>query len=217
MNMNKKEHVTEPEVEEVNNTSGMTWKVRISLALALTAIAYTGFFYGMVAINGFFLHNQLKFHPVVTFNYPITIEPRQSGLISPEPLVIEASASASLDVIEETETTPEELGVKNVITGEASYYSVAGCIGCHPELIMANGDKLDDNELTLALPVDVVRQYRLMNQLIRVENAKNGQSVVAKVTDTGGFDKLGRVADLSVATKEALYCQDLCQVNIYLP
>lgn len=100
-----------------------------------------------------------------------------------------------------------------LLSGEASYYSRSGCVGCSENMVMANGEPLDDNNLTVALP----RRYFLLlvNEMVRVKNVVSGLSVQAKVTDSGGFDSLGRVADLSLATKSVLGCSDLCQVEIY--
>ena len=99
------------------------------------------------------------------------------------------------------------------LSGEASYYSENGCIGCSATLTMANGERLDDDNFTVALPLNYLNLLR--NQFVKVKNLANNQVVEAKVTDTGGFDKLGRVADLSLATKNAIGCAGLCQVLIY--
>lgn len=98
--------------------------------------------------------------------------------------------------------------------GIASYYSEAGCLGCNPALIMANGQRLDDRRRTLAMTPSTVRKYKLLNKRVIVWNRKREASVVATVTDTGGFTRYGRIADLSVATKLAIGCSDLCSVEI---
>lgn len=96
--------------------------------------------------------------------------------------------------------------------GIASYYSRAGCLGCSKNLLMANGEPLDDSRLTLAL---IPSEYHLhKNHFVDVTNMVNGHSVKAKVTDSGGFGKLGRIADLSLATKNLLGCSNLCKVKI---
>lgn len=100
--------------------------------------------------------------------------------------------------------------------GNASYYSRAGCLGCSPNLIMANGEPLDDTKHTVALPPHIVRKYKLLNQYIGIINLRNYKSVIAKVTDTGGFGKYNRIADLSVATKEAIGCGGICRIYIVL-
>lgn len=98
--------------------------------------------------------------------------------------------------------------------GEASYYSRSGCLGCSKNMIMANGEPLDDAKLTIAMPTGVVRKYKLLNTRVSVRNIRTGDRVSAKVTDTGGFAKYGRVADLSVAVKRAIRCGDLCNVEV---
>lgn len=99
-----------------------------------------------------------------------------------------------------------------LLIGIASYYSVAGCIGCSPTLTMANGERLSDTALTVALAPANFRTYK--NQMVKIKNTKNGKFVYAKVTDSGGFAKYGRVADLSLATKLAIECSSLCKVEI---
>lgn len=98
--------------------------------------------------------------------------------------------------------------------GEASYYWTGGCLGCSENQTMANGEPLDDTKLTMALPPEEVRKHKLLNDEFTVTNKANGKSVTVRVTDTGGFAKYNRVADLSKATKEAIGCQSLCQVKI---
>ena len=99
-----------------------------------------------------------------------------------------------------------------LLVGIASYYSVAGCLGCHPQMIMNNGERLNDSKMTLALTPVNYRAYK--NQYVLVTNLKNKKSVRAKVTDSGGFAKYNRIADLSLATKNAIGCSDLCRVEI---
>lgn len=94
------------------------------------------------------------------------------------------------------------------ITGVASYYSRAGCLGCSESMTMANGESLDDSVLTVAF------NHAPLNHFVDVTNMVNGRSVKAKVTDRGGFERHGRIIDLSVATKEAIDCTDLCRVEI---
>lgn len=94
------------------------------------------------------------------------------------------------------------------ITGIASYYSRVGCLGCSETMTMANGEPLDDTKLTVAF------NKAPLNHFIDVNNMANGKSVKVKVTDRGGFERHGRIIDLSVATKEAIGCTDLCKVEI---
>ena len=65
---------------------------------------------------------------------------------------------------------------------------------------MANGEILDDGKFTLAF------QRADLNRFVLIENLDNGLSVVARITDRGGFDtpQYNRIADLSLATKNAI-------------
>ena len=94
--------------------------------------------------------------------------------------------------------------------GLASYYSREGCIGCSETLTMANGEPLDDSKITVAY------NQAPLNSNINITNVRNGRTVTAKVTDRGGFERHGKIVDLSVATKEALGCGDVCKVEIKL-
>lgn len=102
----------------------------------------------------------------------------------------------------------EQLVVQEVYGGTASYYSRAGCVGCSKNMIMANGEPLDDSRLTVAF------NKAKLNTYVIIENSKTGETVKAKVTDRGGFEKLNRIIDLSLATKLAINCTDLCQVKV---
>lgn len=93
-------------------------------------------------------------------------------------------------------------------TGLASFYNWAGCLGCNPKRIMANGKPLVDTNKTLAF------QRLALGSKVRVTNLRNNMFVVAEVTDRGGFEPLGRIADLSEGTKDAINCSDLCKVKI---
>lgn len=91
-----------------------------------------------------------------------------------------------------------------VLEGIASYYSRAGCLGCNPLFVMANGQVLDDAALTMAIGAHL---KHLVGYQARVTNLVNGKTVVVRITDTGGFyqDKYGnRVADLTIGTKQAI-------------
>ncbi|PIT97774.1 MAG: hypothetical protein COT71_04225 [Candidatus Andersenbacteria bacterium CG10_big_fil_rev_8_21_14_0_10_54_11] len=91
-----------------------------------------------------------------------------------------------------------------VLEGEASYYSRAGCLGCNVGRIMANGQPLNDGALTMAIGANL---KHLVGRKATVTSLLTGQSVQVIITDTGGFyqAKYGnRVADLSVATKQAI-------------
>lgn len=93
-------------------------------------------------------------------------------------------------------------------SGKASYYSVAGCLGCSDNRQMANGEILDDTKLTVAY------NHAPLNTYIHITNVANNKTVTAKITDRGGFEKYNKIADLSVATKNALGCGDVCNVKL---
>ena len=95
-----------------------------------------------------------------------------------------------------------------VWTGTASWYSREGCIGCSANLHMANGQPLDDDALTVAF-------NRLpLGRQVRVTNAKTRMTVIAVVTDTGGFERHGRIIDLVPAVRDAINCGGLCEVEV---
>lgn len=128
-------------------------------------------------------------------------------IISPIPPVSDDLTPIKEEIKEETKE--EVSNPDNKLTGEASYYTVDGCLGCNPQRIMANGEKLDDTRKTIAcnlLP---------LNTKVLVKNKENGLSTEAVVTDRGGFGKYGRVADLSKAVKEEIGCGGLCEVEIF--
>jgi rare lipoprotein A (peptidoglycan hydrolase) len=102
------------------------------------------------------------------------------------------------DPIIKEENNKPRIQKLNNYTGVVSYYSHDGCIGCHPEQIMANGEKFDENAMTLAF-------NRLpLNTEVKVCNLDNNKCVNARVTDTGGFENLGRIADLSLGLAKEL-------------
>src|SRR3990167_7124762 len=114
-----------------------------------------------------------------------------------------------------TNAAQEQTGVWKMgetYTGYVSTYTATygGCLGCKPywdskgQLYynMANGEKLDDNRLTIAF-------YDLgimpLGTRVSLVNRTNLKSIVATVTDTGGFmDCCNRIADLSLATANAI-------------
>lgn len=144
---------------------------------------------------------------IIRLQSPVIISKRAAVLISPVPVAQaqEATPAATL------EATPEP---EAILQGEASYYSREGCLGCSPTLTMANGEELDDSRYTVALTPELFKQYK--NKIVLIENLSTGDKVAAQVTDSGGFAKYNRVADLSLATKQGLNCSDLCNVKIML-
>ena len=92
--------------------------------------------------------------------------------------------------------------------GTASWYSREGCIGCSANLHMANGKPLDDNALTVAF-------NRLpLGRRVRVTNAESRMTVVATITDTGGFERHNRIIDVTPAVRDAINCGGLCEVEV---
>lgn len=137
--------------------------------------------------------------------------PKSAPIISPIP---EAGQSGQIAPEATPTPTPEATTPYNApqrpLIGKASYYSVAGCLGCSPTLTMANGERLDDSRLTLAY------NHAPLNTRVKITNTVNGKTVVATITDRGGFERYGKIADLSVATRDALGCGDVCPISIEL-
>lgn len=104
--------------------------------------------------------------------------------------------------------SPEPEVEAKVLEGNASYYSTTGCLGCSPTLTMANGEPLDDSKITVAY------NRAPLNSYVTVTNILTMQSVRAKVTDRGGFERHGKLIDLSVATKNAIGCGSTCPVKV---
>lgn len=106
-----------------------------------------------------------------------------------------------------------------VVRGTASVYSEDGCLGCDKNLIMANGQRLDDDVPTVAVACSNVNMRCYipfhLGTRVRVENVATGAATVATVTDTFG-GVYGRVVDLSKATATAINCKGLCQVQLSL-
>lgn len=109
-----------------------------------------------------------------------------------------------------TPFTPQPPPTSTKWVGMASYYSENGCLGCSATLTMANGQRLDDDALTVAF------NRAKLNTHVTVTNNKTGQSVIAKVTDRGGFERHGKIIDLNVGTKNAIGCGDVCNVTVEL-
>lgn len=72
------------------------------------------------------------------------------------------------------------------VHGTASWYG-----GKHHGRKTASGEVFDQNAMTCAS-----NTHKLGTKL-RVTNPDNGNSVIVRVTDRGGFTKLGRLLDLS--------------------
>lgn len=129
----------------------------------------------------------------------------EPDFVSPEPDL----STISVVLAQKVEATASPKPIREAVYGKASYYSLNGCIGCREDRLMANGERLDDTKLTVAY------NRALLNSYIEITNLANGKTIVAKVTDTGGFERHGKIVDLSLATKNALSCGDVCNVQIY--
>jgi rare lipoprotein A (peptidoglycan hydrolase) len=118
---------------------------------------------------------------------------------------IEQPKEEVIEIIEE-----QVIESKPTWAGLASWYGATPetCLGCNENFIMANGEKLDDRIRTIAFN-EVVLGTKVI-----VTNTDNGLSEIVEVTDTGGFEKYGKIADLSKALKESLQCADTCNVMI---
>lgn len=124
-------------------------------------------------------------------------------IISPVPEV-----TPTPTVIPTKTITPKPTAVQRPTKGKASYYSIEGCLGCSPTLTMANGQRLDDTKLTLAY------NHAPLNTQVKIRNTKTGATVVATITDRGGFERHGKIADLTIATRDALGCGDICPIEL---
>jgi rare lipoprotein A len=158
-----------------------------------------GFALGILAIivslsSIYFRENRWNWRSPVIFRSPVTVEK-----IEPEIIYVEVEKEVEEEV--EEASVSEELKIAK--TGKISYYSHAGCLGCHPNQITASGEPFDENAMTLAIPAEW-RAEIPMGTMVRVTNLDNGKSQIAKVNDTGGFLKYNRIADLSLALAQAL-------------
>lgn len=129
----------------------------------------------------------------------LTFAPATTPKPVPAPAVAVAAPAPTT-----TSVAATPISTSLVLEGEASYYSRAGCLGCHPAMIMANGQPLNDQALTMAIGAD---KKHLVGRQARVTSLATGKSVLVRITDTGGFYKAKyghRVADLTIATKTAI-------------
>ena len=88
--------------------------------------------------------------------------------------------------------------------GEASWYSKDYCLGCNPQRLMANKKPLDDDKPTIAM------QRLPLGTLVEITNMQNGMIALAMVTDRGGFERLGRIADFTPRVRNLLNCYGTC-------
>jgi rare lipoprotein A (peptidoglycan hydrolase) len=165
-------------------------------------------FVAIIMIATLSAHNALAFELPAEITPQITL-PAKSPELSYSYMsgtVISSTSPITDTAIVKTKTVKPivKSGSNLVLEGMASYYSKAGCLGCNPLFVMANGQQLDDNALTMAIGAD---KSHLVGYQARVTNLANGKSVIVRITDTGGFyqDKYGnRVADLTIGTKTAI-------------
>lgn len=138
---------------------------------------------------------------VLTFAQAVKTQ-EQVELLSPlaSPVVNSQSEVANKVVNSPTPspTPTPTTAPKSEYVGKASIYSRAGCLGCSENLLMANGQPLDDNALTVAF------NDAPLGTQIKITNTHNGNEVTARVTDTGGFKRHGRIVDVTPAVAHTL-------------
>lgn len=135
-------------------------------------------------------------HTAIAVNNPVTTAGERKPVIN--------ETATKIAYTPPTQAVIPANSTQLVLEGEASYYSRAGCLGCDPRMIMANGQPLNDNALTMAIGAD---KKHLVGRQARVTNLATGLSTTVTITDTGGFYKARyghRVADLTIATKTAI-------------
>lgn len=141
--------------------------------------------------------------------YQIEKEASKPQLISP----VIWSCVADCDSVQESTGQEEATNLepkKQSFVGEASWYGEEDheCLGCRADRLMANGERFNENARTLAF------NHLPLNTEVTVRNLDNGEIIEATVTDTGGFNSLGRIADLSEGLKNLLGCADICNVEV---
>lgn len=212
--MKFKQNNTKPQTVDVKARVESPKRPKSLKRYAYAGVTITGFlaiFAIVMGVDAFFDRYDLNFQSPVVIRTPIMIEAREGqAIVSPIPSV-EASESAkpTATPTPEPETQDEvSQSAPSEWTGTASWYSRDGCVGCSPTLTMANGEPLDDNAYTVAF------NKAPLGTNVLITNPKNGNQVVAEVTDTGGFERLGRIIDLTPAVRDALGCNDLCKVTV---
>ena len=99
--------------------------------------------------------------------------------------------------------------------GTASWYGTGEneCLGCSQNRTMANGQRLDDNKMTVACGLRSSCKYLKMGDRVLITNLDNSKQVEAVVTDKGGL-RPGRILDVSKAVKSALEMKGIGKVKI---
>jgi rare lipoprotein A (peptidoglycan hydrolase) len=191
-------------MERINTKKIVLISSGITIALMLI---YELSMFTLTNINSFFEKNRIVRQKVIDIklNLPIRIEKRIIPKHRSSQGVKNKTQVLNSGVVLATKRNPtgtqSEYGIRqegNVWYGKVSHYSRAGCIGCDPNFIMANGQPLDDNAFTIAF------NHAKMNSRARVTNLDNGKSVIVDVTDTGGFEQYDRIADLTIAVGNAI-------------
>lgn len=167
----------------VKEEKKVSWKTKVKRFLGISLIVIIGVAYGAEKYAGWRAEHQW-----------------QSPLVWREPYTrIEKTTPESPVAVKDVEAVEiVQASATRSWIGKVSYYSHDGCLGCHPEQIMANGQKFDENAMTLAF------NHLPLNTRVRVTNMDNGANTLATVTDTGGFEAYGRIADLSKGLMQEL-------------
>lgn len=137
------------------------------------------------------------FNSTRIYHYPLSEkEPSFTPTPTPEP-VVEAKSQA------------REKG--QILEGWATWYGTGAneCLGCNPERIMANGQRLDDDALTVACN-DFPLGTRLVIQNLREDGT--GRIVEAIVTDRHGSNI---IVDMTKAVRDAIGCKGKCWVRLW--
>lgn len=141
----------------------------------------------------------------------LSAEPEPVELLSPLASPIVNSQVEIVSPIVNPTPTPTTIPTtkpKSQFVGKASIYSRNGCLGCSENMIMANGQPLDDNALTVAF------NDAPLGTIVKITNTHNGNEVTARVTDTGGFKRHGRIVDVTPAVAHTLALKTDQTVNI---
>lgn len=111
------------------------------------------------------------------------------------------------------EAQAKEKARKNgkILEGWATWYGTGAteCLGCNPQRIMANGQRLDDTALTVAC-----NEFPLGTKVVvqKVDEEGGGRIVTATVTDRHGANI---VVDMTKAVRDSIGCQGKCWVKVW--
>ncbi len=139
------------------------------------------------------------------------IDPRPPGGVEkpkPKPRPVFSPFSPTVSGVVTSFEYLEQCDYGNDIdVGVVSYYSEADCLGCSADKVMANGERFNENDLTMA-------NNRLpLNSKVKVTNLNENLSTVARVTDRHGVPS--RIADLSKRLYERIKARtDDSQIRI---